>query len=144
MRRLRFLAALAALLLPTLVVATTVMQDADDGGSPPAVAAAAATSDRGHTAPAETRIVVVSRAAAQPSQPGPILNTRLLRGALPRAAMDGVVLSDEDCAPDAAGISHCRNALRLADGRTLVVRHAHDMRIVPCLTPGEHVVVQSA
>ncbi len=35
------------------------------------------------------------------------------------------------------GMSHCVIALRLADGRTTAVRHDHDMRSVPCLTPGE-------
>ncbi len=63
---------------------------------------------------------------------------------MPARGVPAEVLTDEDCAPDSSGISHCRNALRLEDGRTIVVRHPHDMRQVPCLTPGERVVVRPA
>jgi len=63
---------------------------------------------------------------------------------MPDRGVPAEVLTDEDCAPDPSGISHCRNALRLEDGRTIVVRHPHDMRQVPCLTPGERVVVKPA
>ncbi len=63
---------------------------------------------------------------------------------MPTRGVPAEVLTDEECAPDSAGISHCRNVLRLEDGRTIVVRHPHDMRLVPCLTPGEGVVVRPA
>ena len=49
------------------------------------------------------------------------------------------VMTDTDCSPDAQMISHCRNEMRLSNGETIVVRHPHDMRDVPCLAPGEHV-----
>lgn len=45
-------------------------------------------------------------------------------------------LTDTDCAPDGQMISRCRNVMRLADGRQLVLRHPHDMSKVPCLAPG--------
>ncbi|HVA38113.1 MAG TPA: hypothetical protein VNJ51_10920 [Candidatus Dormibacteraeota bacterium] len=66
----------------------------------------------------------------------------LLSGALPAQATTAVTLTDANCQPDGRGVSHCINELRLADGHTIVVRHDHDMRMVPCLTPGETVRVQ--
>ncbi|TAM57122.1 MAG: hypothetical protein EPN49_16310 [Rhodanobacter sp.] len=66
----------------------------------------------------------------------------LLSGALPAQAMTALTLTDANCQPDGRGVSHCVNELRLADGRTIVVRHDHDMRVAPCLAPGETVRVQ--
>ena len=86
---------------------------------------------------AALRTVVVGRTGS-PDAGGPI-RAGLLRGRMPSSAMTAVVLTDEDCAPDFAGISHCRNALRLADGSTITVRHHHDMQHYSCLTPGEKI-----
>jgi hypothetical protein len=61
----------------------------------------------------------------------------------PAVATTATVLTDTNCMPDHAGISHCHNALRLADGSTITVRHDHDMRRDPCFTPGETVRVVS-
>lgn len=63
------------------------------------------------------------------------------RGAPPARTTAGVVLTDTDCAADANGISHCRNVVRLAGGKRLVLRHDHRMSNDPCLSPGEHVRV---
>jgi hypothetical protein len=79
-----------------------------------------------------------------PSRPGRTLHARLTGGRMPRAAITAVVTSDEDCAPDAAGISNCLNRLRLADGTRLAVRHPHRMAEVPCLSPGERVKLHGA
>jgi hypothetical protein len=38
-------------------------------------------------------------------------------------------------------ISRCRNVVRLEDGSELVLRHPHDMRDVPCLAPGERILL---
>ena len=100
------------------------------------------TADPAHTAPATVRTLLVSESQAPVSQPGLVLHGRLVGGHMPMAATMGEVMSDEDCAPDAMGISHCRNAVRLADGRTIMVRHPHDMGRVPCLTPGERIRVR--
>ncbi len=64
---------------------------------------------------------------------------RFVGGDHPPATGTATVLTDTNCEPDAYGISHCLNALRLAGGRSLVVRHAHDMHAYPCLTPGDSV-----
>ena len=76
-----------------------------------------------------------------PSRPGQPLQVKLVSGE-PFTGQGGVVLSDEQCQADAAGISHCLNQIRLASGRTITVRHPHDMRAIPCLAPGERVRVQ--
>lgn len=111
---------------------------------PAASAAPRATADLSHAVPAEIRTVVVSPRTRPPSEPGEMLHAKIARGSLPRAPVEALVLTDEDCGPDARGISNCRNALRLADGGLLVIRHPHDMRKVPCLTPGERVLVRPA
>ena len=69
--------------------------------------------------------------------------TVLESGEMPAHAMTAVVETDENCEPDAYGISHCSNQLRLADGRTIEVRHDHNMSRFPCLKPGEVVAVET-
>jgi hypothetical protein len=54
------------------------------------------------------------------------------------------VLTDEDCEPDAQGISHCRNVVRLPDGSKVVLRHPHAMMEVECMEPGEKVLLRRA
>lgn len=77
------------------------------------------------------------------TMPGPSasdgLHAKLIAGEMPSTAVEATVLSDEDCAPNGLGISHCLNRLRLGDGTEIVVRHPHDMDVVPCLSPGENV-----
>lgn len=65
-------------------------------------------------------------------------------GMTPTRAVVATVLTGEDCAPDAASVSHCHNTLRLPNGTKLTVRHPHRMMDVPCMTPGEHVRVTTA
>jgi hypothetical protein len=90
------------------------------------------------------RGVIVFKSAREPSpsQSGTMLRTRLVSGRLPSAQI-ATVRTDEDCAPDEAGISHCLNKLELADGSHIVVRHSHDMNRIPCLSPGEQVNIRS-
>lgn len=64
-------------------------------------------------------------------------------GDRPPATGTAKVLTDTNCEPDAYGISHCLNALRLQGGGSLVVRHAHDMHAYPCLAPGDTVTLQT-
>lgn len=64
-------------------------------------------------------------------------------GDRPPATGTATVLTDTNCEPDAYGISHCLNALRLQGGGSLVVRHAHDMHAYPCLAPGDTVRLQT-
>lgn len=111
------------------------------GRSAPATKAPAPASaaDRAHPAtPPTGRLVVLSRTMPAPST-GSHLNAQLVSGSVPAAGSEATVLDDLDCAPDAAGISHCRNPLLLADGRHVEVIHPHAMAVVPCLTAGERV-----
>lgn len=54
------------------------------------------------------------------------------------------VLTDTRCIPDAKGVSHCLNRLRLASGAIITVVHDHRMMDMPCLSPGEHVTLSPA
>ena len=63
----------------------------------------------------------------------------LEQGAMPSRPVMAEVMTDTNCAPDAEMISRCRNVMRLADGRQIVLRHPHDMTQIPCLAPGERV-----
>lgn len=103
------------------------------------------THAKAHERPAAVRTLVVSSEADPvPSQPGQTLRGRRVEGAMPSRTSLATVLTDEDCAPDAAGVSHCRNRIRLAGGRTLTVRHPHRMAEVPCMAPGERIRVEVA
>ena len=113
---------------------------ADPAPRPPAPVAA----DPAHTPPADTRVVLVSRTMPAPSAPGGVVHAALVGGPMPARPTSGVVLTDTECVPDAAGVSHCRNEIRLENGRTLTLRHPHDMSVVPCLSPGEPVLVRRA
>lgn len=78
------------------------------------------------------------------SEPGRQLRAVLAEGTIPTAPTMATVMSDENCAPDAQGVSHCRNRLRMEDGTEMAVTHPHRMSEVPCLSPGEQVRVQAA
>ena len=77
-----------------------------------------------------------------PSVTPTVLRVELISGA-PKEG-NATVLTDEDCTPDDAGISHCRNSLRLENGSEIVVRHPHDMMKIPCVEPGEPVLLVAA
>jgi hypothetical protein len=65
-----------------------------------------------------------------------VTHVRLLTGVV-RHRMRAVVLTDTRCNPDAMGVSHCLNRIRLASGKTILVVHNHRMMDMPCLSPGE-------
>jgi hypothetical protein len=84
---------------------------------------------------------------SEPAEPSPsptTLHAGLEEGQLPAGTVEAMVLTDENCAPDPQGISHCRNEVQLASGQTVVLRHSHDMQLVPCLAPGEEVLLRRA
>lgn len=92
-------------------------------------------------APEAPRTVAVSLTMPLPSASERRLSAMLEEGELPPGPTTAEVLTDSECTPAAEMISGCRNELRLADGRNVVLRHPHDMRHVPCLAPGEEVRV---
>lgn len=98
-----------------------------------------ATAGAAHpVAPPAGRVVRLSRSLPPPSA-GTHLNAQLISGSVPAAGIGATVLADLDCTPDANGISHCHNPLRLANGRRVEIVHPHSMMVVPCLTRGERV-----
>lgn len=68
---------------------------------------------------------------------------QLREGGVPagETAITGTILSDTDCAPDADGINHCKNEIRLEDGSVLKGVNNHRMSVNRCLKPGETVKV---
>ena len=94
--------------------------------------------------PETARTVTVSATMPMPSAHERRLSAMLEQGRMPEGPMMAEVLTDTDCAPDEHMISHCRNEMRLPDGRTIVLRHPHDMHTVPCLAPGEQVLLVPA
>jgi hypothetical protein len=73
---------------------------------------------------------------------GPLMTT-LVDGKYPDGASQATVRTDENCAADGDGVSHCLNELDLG-GTTIVVQHHHKMSLTPCLTPSETVNVMTA
>jgi hypothetical protein len=130
--------ALAA--LAVALVALAGCGSSQEAATPPPAAPAA--DPHGVDLPDDARVVLLSRAALPPSPAGDLLNARLESGSMPTGERAATVLTDSDCTPDAAGVSHCRNELRLGDGTVVVARHSHRMAEVPCLSPGEEVLVR--
>lgn len=132
-------AGVAGVLLAGLVAALLALSPGDHA----APSTAPPVQDRAHTAPPTVRTLVATRGKREPppSLPGAAMHALLLKGKLPGRPAMATVTSDEDCAPDAAGISHCLNRLRLKGGNRLAMRHPHAMSQVPCMTPGERVRV---
>ena len=88
------------------------------------------------------RTLVIAPMGSDTTSPatGP-LSGSLVSGTVPLQPMMATVVSDTNCAPDAQGVSHCDNQLRMNDGTMLTVRHNHRMMDTPCLSPGEHILV---
>lgn len=98
---------------------------------------APAVDPHGTALPTQREVALSLEMPAPSSMDG--LHAMLVGGTMPGVPTQATVLTDEDCAPDAVGISHCLNRLRLPDGTEIEVRHPHDMRVVACLAPGERV-----
>ena len=130
--------------LLALLVATTIIIAAAGvfifaRGEDAADSSATAVSEHPVVVPAAARTVSVSRKMPMPSANERRLSAMLEDGTMPDRPMMADVMTDTDCAPDAQMISHCRNVVRLADGRQIVLRHPHQMSRIPCLAPGERV-----
>jgi hypothetical protein len=69
-----------------------------------------------------------------------VTTVKLLHGSV-TARTRAVVLTDTRCSPDAHGVSHCLNRMRLANGAVVMAQHDHRMMDMPCLSPGEHVLL---
>lgn len=61
-------------------------------------------------------------------------------GVIPDDVSFLTVLTDEDCMPDADGVSHCLNRVEFATASGsgyAALRHHHKMAVEPCLAPGQ-------
>lgn len=136
---------IVAATVAVVALAAVLVAVGSGGGGGGETTSPAAAGGEGGAATGKTRTVLVSTGAEpSPSSPGPVLHVLDLKGPVPHGPVTATVLSDENCEPDADGVSHCINRLRLADGATLTVRHPHRMMEVSCLEPGEHVTVRPA
>lgn len=103
------------------------------------------TTQADHHASGAGRTVVIARLGeAVPGisgATGPLMTT-LVRGTYPEGVTQATVRTDENCAPDQDGVSHCLNELDFGT-TTVVVQHHHAMAKTPCLTPGETVAVMT-
>jgi hypothetical protein len=72
------------------------------------------------------------------------VSVQLVSGAIPPDVTRLTVLTDENCQPDQQGVSHCLNRVTYQSAQGMgeaVLRHNHRMSEVPCLAPGETVVL---
>ena len=134
--RLRLFVALAAIAIAAAAVVSVL---ALGGREDAAKNAPSSASEHPLAIPAAARTVTVSRAMPMPSAHERRLSAMLEEGTMPAGPMMAEVLTDSECTPDARMISRCRNVMRLANGREIVLRHPHDMANIPCLAPGERV-----
>jgi hypothetical protein len=123
-----------------LVIAVVAVVAADSGDEAPS--SPLATSVPHYQASTLRRVEVT--ADAQLSRGQDPMWVELIDGAIPDDVTRLTVLTDENCVPDADGVSHCLNRVRFATaGGTgeAVLQHHHRMAEEPCLAPGETVVL---
>ena len=133
--RLRLFVALAAIAIAAAAVMSVLALGGREEANKPPIAA----SEHPLAVPPALRTVTVSRAMPMPSAHERRLSAMLEEGTMPAGPMMAEVLTDSECTPDAQMISRCRNVMRLANGREIVLRHPHAMATIPCLAPGERV-----
>lgn len=91
-----------------------------------------------HFRTADIRVQIIDEALESRNQ-DPVW-VQLDYGAIPEDVTHLTVLTDEDCTPDADGVSHCLNRVefKTASGTQQAgLRHHHNMAIEPCLSPGQ-------
>lgn len=130
--RTRLIGAFAATIL---VVALAGCGGGSSSSSPPS---------EGATAAGGMKTVHVFAREPAPSPSAVDLRAGLEKGTLPSGPVVATVLTDENCMPDRQGISHCINRVRIPGEGIVVLRHPHDMNQVPCLAPGEKVLLRRA
>lgn len=87
---------------------------------------------------------VVLTAGAEVSRGQGVVLAQLVGGTIPAGADRLAVLTDENCAPDGDGVSHCLNRVRFSGPQgegEATLQHHHRMAEEPCLAPGETVIL---
>ncbi len=101
-------------------------------------AANAETGSIAHFRTTEVRVRITDEPVVSRNQ-DPVL-VELDSGTIPDGVTRLEVLTDENCQPDADGVSYCLNRVQFetADGTgQAALRHHHRMWEEPCLTPGQ-------
>jgi len=125
---LRILAALGALALT--IVAFAIAQTGDAPAPDPTAIP--------HLGSGDVQVRITAEPLVSRGQ-SPVL-VQLESGEIPDGVTRLTVLTDENCQPDADGVSHCRNrvAFETATGPgEAALRHHHRMSEEPCLAPGQ-------
>lgn len=134
--------AIASSLVLVIVVALALAVGLGGADTPSSSATSASGQQEQSAQTSSLRTLVLQRGGnPAPSDPGSTLHGSIKRGALPANPVIATVLTDENCEPDAEGVSHCTNRIEMPNGTRLVVTHPHRMSEVPCLAPGEKVKV---
>lgn len=95
-----------------------------------------------HFGDADVRISITADAQVSRGQ-DPML-VQLETGTIMAGVTHLTVLTDENCQPDADGVSHCLNRAQYTtlDGvQEVTLRHNHRMAEEPCLAPGQVVEI---
>lgn len=131
-------------LVGTLVIVLVVIASWQRPALPASTSHFVELSPKNQTDSARRTVVVASGGAGLPnfSATDKLLMTSLVDGQLPSQAVQAVVQTDANCQPDEYGVSHCLNELAVGES-IIMVRHHHKMSEVPCLTPGETVMLLS-
>ena len=91
-----------------------------------------------HFRDADVRVQITEDAVVSRNQ-DPVY-IQLYSGEIPDDVTLLHVLTDEDCVPDAEGVSHCLNRIEFQTESGLqeaALRHHHKMAEEPCLAPGQ-------
>ena len=92
-----------------------------------------------HFQTSQVRRVAITGEARVSRNQDPVY-VELVDGAIPAGVTRLTVLTDENCAPDADGVSHCINRVQFETGQGVghaVLQHHHRMSEESCLAPGE-------
>ena len=130
MKRLKYLILPAFALVAMAVAFAFAPADSDSTMAEPAAVP--------HFRSSDVRVQITEDAVVSRNQ-DPVY-VQLEVGDIPADVTYLTVLTDEDCMPDADGVSHCLNRIEFetADGtQTAALRHHHKMAEEPCLTPGQ-------
>jgi hypothetical protein len=129
-----FLYAFVGVLMTVAVVG--LILSADDSGSASTSATAVP-----HFQSTALRTVAFT-ANAQVSRGQDPMLVQLVDGTIPGDVRVLHVVTDENCTPDASGVSHCLNRVRFVTSRgtgEATLQHHHRMDEESCLAPGETV-----
>ena len=127
-----YLYILSALAVFSIGAAAYFTMTADDSATD------AANTPVPHFRTADVRVQITDDAVVSRNQ-DPVY-VQLESGVIPDNVTFLHVLTDEDCTPDAEGVSHCLNRIEFETDSGIqqaALRHHHKMSEEPCLTPGQ-------